>query len=455
MAAVLPPLLRNPTNIGGSRGEPALLSSVSSHGVFEEEEGEELSFLAILLAVLRKYLVSCMSLKEGAVSSMEIGCPTDVRHVAHVTFDRFHGFLGLPIEFEPEVPQRAPSASVNVFGVSAESMQCSLDPRGNSVPTILLLMQRRLYQQGGLRVEGIFRITAENSQEEHVRDQLNNGIILDGIDVHCLAGLIKAWFRELPSGVLDHLEPEVLMHCQSEEECTRLMKLLPPTQAALLDWAINLMADVVQEKQRNKMNARNIAVVFAPNMTQMADPMTAIMHVVHVMNFLKMLIVRTVKEREEAASDYASVASLWPDDDDDKQPSVKLSLEDRRGVDSEETEKTVFLPHETSVEGPSEDSTVQSSQASWNKLVSQELHEVPLHSDSFPTKVQKVVLVQEKCRRRASKLSNLNVKRGRRRSKGQSLDQAVVMVEKLKGTSIMNNINSRAEREAERVEVWR
>ncbi|XP_020598167.1 rho GTPase-activating protein 5-like [Phalaenopsis equestris] len=347
MAAVLPPLLRNPTNIDGSRGEPALLSPMSSHGVFEEEEEEELSFLAILLAVLRKYLVSCMSLKEVGVSSMEIGYPTDVRHVAHVTFDRFHGFLGLPVEFEPEVPQRAPSASANVFGVSAESMQCSLDHRGNSVPTILLLMQRRLYQQGGLRVEGIFRIAAENSQEELVRDQLNNGIIQDGIDVHCLAGLIKAWFRELPSGVLDYLEPEVLMQCQSEEDCARLMKLLPPTQAALLDWAINLMADVVHEKQRNKMNARNVAVVFAPNMTQIADPRTAIMHVVHVMNFLKMLILRTVKEREEAMSDYATVASPRPDDDEDK-PTVKLSVDDGRGMESEVAE-TLFLPQEISL----------------------------------------------------------------------------------------------------------
>lgn len=425
-----------------------------SHGTFEEEEAEELSFLAILLAVLKKYLVSCMPLKEDGVSSMEIGFPTDVRHLAHVTFDRFNGFLGLPVEFEPEVPQRAPSASANVFGVSAESMQCSLDPRGNSVPTILLLMQRRLYQQGGLRVEGIFRITAENGQEEHVRDQLNNGIILDGIDVHCLAGLIKAWFRELPAGVLDHLEPEVLMHCQSEEESARLMKLLPPTQAALLDWAINLMADVVQEKQWNKMNDRNIAVVFAPNMTHMADPLTAIMHVVHVMNFLKMLIVRTVKEREEATSDYATVASLWPDDDDDKHPSVKLSLDDRRRVtDSEETE-TVFLSQETSLEGPSEDSAVQSSQASCNNLVSQEFHEPPLHTDSLTSKLQKVTPAQEKTRR-PGKLSNLNVKRGRRRPKGQSPDQAAVAVEKLKGTIIMNNINLRAEREAVRVEVWR
>jgi hypothetical protein len=42
-----------------------------------------------------------------------------------------------------------------------------------------------------LQAEGIFRITAENSHEEHVRDQLNKGIVPVDIDVHCLAGLIK------------------------------------------------------------------------------------------------------------------------------------------------------------------------------------------------------------------------------------------------------------------------
>jgi hypothetical protein len=42
-----------------------------------------------------------------------------------------------------------------------------------------------------LKAEGIFRINAENSQEENVRDQLNRGVVPLGIDVHCLAGLIK------------------------------------------------------------------------------------------------------------------------------------------------------------------------------------------------------------------------------------------------------------------------
>lgn len=70
-------------------------------------------------------------------------------------------------------------------------MQLSFDSRGNSVPTILLMMQARLYSQGGLQAEGIFRINAENGQEEYVREQLNSGIVPENIDVHCLAGLIK------------------------------------------------------------------------------------------------------------------------------------------------------------------------------------------------------------------------------------------------------------------------
>jgi hypothetical protein len=81
----------------------------------------------------------------------------------------------------------------------------------------------------------------------------------------------QAWFRELPRGVLDSLSPEKVMQCNSEGEAVALVKTLPPMQGALLDWGINLMADVVQEERFNKMNAHNIAMVFAPNMTQVCN----------------------------------------------------------------------------------------------------------------------------------------------------------------------------------------
>ena len=41
------------------------------------------------------------------------------------------------------------------------------------------------------QAKGIFRINPENDQEEHVRDQLNKGVVPEDIDVHCLASLIK------------------------------------------------------------------------------------------------------------------------------------------------------------------------------------------------------------------------------------------------------------------------
>ncbi|KAH9618096.1 hypothetical protein KSS87_021642 [Heliosperma pusillum] len=265
-----------------------------------ERGNGQLTILDFVVTAFRKSLLVTCSVEREELSSLDISCPTNVRHVSHVTFDRFNGFLGLPHELEPEVPKRVPSASASVFGVSPQSMQCAIDERGNSVPTLLVMMQKRLYAQGGLQAEGIFRINAENSQEECVRSELNKGIVPRDIDVHCLAGLIKAWFRELPKGVLDSLTPEQVMHCNTEEECTQLVTMLPPMEFGLLDWAVNLMADVVDHEQYNKMNARNIAMVFAPNMTQMADPLTALIHAVQVMNLLKTLIERILRLREES-----------------------------------------------------------------------------------------------------------------------------------------------------------
>jgi len=72
-------------------------------------QSNQFAILDILVAALKKSLVTC-SVEREDVSSLDISWPTEVRHVSHVTFDRFNGFLGLPSELEPEVPKRVPSA---------------------------------------------------------------------------------------------------------------------------------------------------------------------------------------------------------------------------------------------------------------------------------------------------------------------------------------------------------
>ncbi|KAI3823327.1 hypothetical protein L1987_04762 [Smallanthus sonchifolius] len=341
----------DPTLFVNQETEAEGISRVTDDDVNDRanRDNHQLSLLALLLALFRKSFWGVNSTKNTVaeerldLSGMEIGWPTDVRHVAHVTFDRFNGFLGLPVEFEPEVPRRAPSASATVFGVSTESMQLSYDSRGNSVPLILILMQQRLYSQGGLQAEGIFRINADNSQEEHLRNQLNSGVVPDGIDVHCLAGLIKAWFRELPTGVLDPLSPEQVIQCQSEDDCTALCRLLPPTETALLDWAINLMADVVQHEHLNKMNSHNIAMVFAPNMTQMADPLTALMYAVQVMNFLKTLITKTLREREDSVIESSRGPPQEPPSDENGDQGPRLNPNVQQNHDENEETEHEFI----------------------------------------------------------------------------------------------------------------
>ncbi|KAK9122808.1 hypothetical protein Sjap_012410 [Stephania japonica] len=413
----------------------------------DHKDTDQLSALALFVTAFRKYLIACSSESED-LCGMEIGRPTNVRHVAHVTFDRFNGFLGLPVEFEPEVPRRAPSA------------------RGNSVPTILILMQKRLYALGGLQAEGIFRINAENSQEEYVRDQLNSGVLPDGVDVHCLAGLIKAWFRELPQGVLDPLDPEQVMQCQSEEEYVQLVKLLPPTEAALLDWAINLMADVVQEENHNKMNARNVAMVFAPNMTQMSDPLTALMYAVQVMNFLKALIVRTLKEREDTLIESGPSPRLEPTDEHGHHSAAQPCLQETN--QEKEPAGHVFVEEEPVLDGPYrfEELTVESEPHNSLAKAFADTNEPPPDSCTSDAGVESAssanasetitiapkTTTQLKTRRsKALQSGSLNLRRGARKANGQVVAQVHELAEKSKSTSIVSRINSRTER----VEAWR
>lgn len=90
----------------------------------KDRERDQLSILTLLIATFRKSLIGCSTTATDIASSMEIGWPSNVRHVAHVTFDRFHGFLGLPVEFEPEVPRRPPSARFVLFDLIISKKNC-------------------------------------------------------------------------------------------------------------------------------------------------------------------------------------------------------------------------------------------------------------------------------------------------------------------------------------------
>ena len=83
-------------------------SRITQNGRDSNSTNVDLSLLALMLEAIRRSGITCQGPTEDM--QMDIGWPTNVRHVAHVTFDRFNGFLGLPVEFQREVPRRVPSA---------------------------------------------------------------------------------------------------------------------------------------------------------------------------------------------------------------------------------------------------------------------------------------------------------------------------------------------------------
>ncbi|KAI3809088.1 hypothetical protein L1987_25056 [Smallanthus sonchifolius] len=62
------------------------------------------TILALVFSAIRKSIITCAvddsDDASSATSSLDIGLPTDVQHVSHVTFDRFDGFYGLPVELQ-------------------------------------------------------------------------------------------------------------------------------------------------------------------------------------------------------------------------------------------------------------------------------------------------------------------------------------------------------------------
>ena len=87
---------------------------------------------------------------------------------------------------------------------------------------------------------------------------------------------------------------------------------------------------------------------------QMADPLTALMYAVQVMNFLKTLVMKTLKEREESMVESSPASNPNSFDDDGHQSSSQLNLRDdsenRNGQIEDEKE---YVAQEPVLESPS------------------------------------------------------------------------------------------------------
>ncbi|VDC02978.1 unnamed protein product [Peniophora sp. CBMAI 1063] len=147
------------------------------------------------------------------------------------------------------------------------------------IPPILLKLTTFI-EKYGLRSQGIYRLSGTMSKINKLKGLLDEG--LDKVDldkdewrgdVNNVASALKAWFRELPEGVMtDGLRQGFLDAAAIENDRLRHIRLhervndLPDANYATLKFFLGHLSRITAHASENQMSVSNLSIVFGPTL---------------------------------------------------------------------------------------------------------------------------------------------------------------------------------------------
>ncbi|XP_071040617.1 rho GTPase-activating protein 23 isoform X2 [Parasteatoda tepidariorum] len=167
------------------------------------------------------------------------------------------------------------------FGVKLENA-----PPGITNEHVPLLVELcvQIVESRGLDVVGIYRVPGNNASVSVLTDLVNQGIDDEALkdsrwnDVNIVSSLLKAYFRKLPEPLLtSHLYPKFIQASEIDDPVKRLKAIkhvlyhLPVHYFATLRFLMYHLRKVVEHSTTNKMEARNLAIVFGPTLVRATD----------------------------------------------------------------------------------------------------------------------------------------------------------------------------------------
>lgn len=163
------------------------------------------------------------------------------------------------------------------FGVPLEHCQRSIQ---NEFVPRFVEMCTDIIEERGLDVIGIYRVPGNNAAVSALTEELNKGINLAlqdvrSSDTNVVSSLLKSFFRKLPDSLLtSDLYHHFIDADKIEDPLKRLIEIkkllneLPDHQYATLKHLILHLKKVVDNCEINKMEARNLAIVFGPTLVR-------------------------------------------------------------------------------------------------------------------------------------------------------------------------------------------
>ncbi|XP_026171732.1 LOW QUALITY PROTEIN: rho GTPase-activating protein 23-like [Mastacembelus armatus] len=176
------------------------------------------------------------------------------------------------------------TSSPKAFGVRLEDCQPAVNHK--FVPLIVEICCS-VVEEMGLEYTGIYRVPGNNAMVFSLQEQLNKGMDINTAeetwqDLNVISSLLKTFFRKLPESLFtDDKYSEFVAANRIEDAEDRLKTMkklihdLPDHYYHTLKFLVGHLKRVADHSEKNKMEPRNLALVFGPTLVRTSgDNMT-------------------------------------------------------------------------------------------------------------------------------------------------------------------------------------
>ncbi|XP_069770680.1 rho GTPase-activating protein 21-like isoform X2 [Narcine bancroftii] len=141
-----------------------------------------------------------------------------------------------------------------------------------------------LVEEKGLEYTGIYRVPGNNAAISSLQEELNKGVtdidLLDDKwrDLNVISSLLKSFFRKLPEPLFTNDKYANFIDANRKEDSVdrlrtlkRLIRDLPDHHYETLKFLSAHLKTVAENSEKNKMEPRNLAIVFGPTLVRTSE----------------------------------------------------------------------------------------------------------------------------------------------------------------------------------------
>ncbi|KAL7860692.1 hypothetical protein AOLI_G00170410 [Acnodon oligacanthus] len=176
--------------------------------------------------------------------------------------------------------KKVKKAGPKAFGVRLEDCQPAAS---NKFIPLIVEICCGLVEEMGLEYTGIYRVPGNNAVVSSLQEQLNKGSDINTAeerwqDLNVVSSLLKSFFRKLPEPLFtddkynDFIEANRMENASDRlKTLKKLIHDLPDYYFHTLKFLIGHLKTVADHSEKNKMEPRNLALVFGPTLVRTSE----------------------------------------------------------------------------------------------------------------------------------------------------------------------------------------